>query len=145
MSKRNPLLPSTSRPFLFPRRQWWTACFLQPVNALTTSVCKHVSSRAHHRSRCGCSAVVCGDRLHKCWSVPLFVSSLFFFPPMELLGPATTLRCYWPAETRSPAPCAARDRRWRPGPGVLQHQEHEDEGNNNNRGCCVLSVGRDGL
>lgn len=79
MSKRNPLLPSTSRPFLFPRRQWWTACFLQPLNALTTSVCKHVSSRAHHRSRCGCSAVVCGDRLHKCWSVPLFVSSLFFF------------------------------------------------------------------
>lgn len=55
-SRRNPLLPSTSTPFLFLRRQWWTARFLQPPNAFTASVCQHAPSRSSQvemRVQCG--------------------------------------------------------------------------------------------
>lgn len=39
------------------------------------------------------------------YSSPLSgVFFFFFFPPMELLGPGPTLRCYWPPQTQSPAP-----------------------------------------
>lgn len=106
VTERKAHLPSTSRPFLFLRRQWWSARFLvRRETPCTASVSKRTYSRTHHRRRRRCGADKGRHRLHEYWSVPLFVSSLWvFFSLMELLPPAPTLRSYWPAETQRPAP-----------------------------------------
>lgn len=79
--------------------------FVTPKTPFTASVCVDFYSCMRHKRKHGCGDIICGGRLHKCWSVPLFVSSHgFFFSPMELLGPGPTLRCYWTTQTQSPAP-----------------------------------------
>lgn len=60
--------------------------FVSPKMPFTASVSQHMYSRLPHRRTRRCGAVTRGDRLHKYWSVPLFVSSVGFFPPMELAG-----------------------------------------------------------
>lgn len=81
--------------------------FVSPKTTFTASVCIDFDSWIRHERRHRCSDIKCRGRLHKRWSVPLFVSShvffFFFFFSMELLGPGLTLRCYWATQTQSPA------------------------------------------
>lgn len=60
--------------------------FVTPKTPFTASVCVDFYSCMRHKRKHGCGDIICGGRLHKCWSVPLFVSSHGFFFPHGAAG-----------------------------------------------------------
>lgn len=88
--------------------------FVTPKTPFTASVCVDFYSCMRHKRKHGCGDIICGGRLHKCWSVPLFVSSRVFFPPWSCWDLDRRCAATGRRRRRAPPPPASRDRRWFP-------------------------------
>lgn len=96
--------------------------FVSPKTTFTPSVCVDFDSCIRHERRHRCNDIKCRGRLHKRWSVPLFVSSHVFFPlPWNCWDLDRRCAVTGRRRRRAPPPYVPRDLRWFPYFCFLQH------------------------